>query len=292
MPVSDYSRPVDRIFDLPAHPLLVHFPVVAIPVLAIAAVALIARPSLRPSLDLPLVALAVATTIATFLAARSGEALRDDLEADEYIETHQNLGSQLTWIVLVLTLALVGFVLWTRRRSASPRFVNGAGLLIVLLASLALIWVVRTGHEGAKATWKGVLPEDDAALVSTAGSVDEPTGTTSTAAPTTTTTEAATTTAAEATTTTEATTTEAPATTDAAAVDGMAIYEANCQRCHRADGSGGRGPSLLGIAAEQPDPQEQIDQVISGGRGMPAFGERLTPAEIEAVVDYIRTTFG
>ena len=83
----------------------------------------------------------------------------------------------------------------------------------------------------------------------------------------------------------------APDTSAPPATDGMAIFEASCQRCHQADGSGGRGPSLIGIAVEQPDPQLQIDQVLEGGRGMPSFATRLSAAEIDAVVAYIRETF-
>ena len=74
-------------------------------------------------------------------------------------------------------------------------------------------------------------------------------------------------------------------------VDGQAIYEANCARCHADDGSGGRGPSLQGIATEQPDTAGGIEQVINGGGGMPAFGSQLNPEEIEAVIDYVWATF-
>ena len=85
-------------------------------------------------------------------------------------------------------------------------------------------------------------------------------------------------------------TTAAPETTAAAGpADGMAVYEANCARCHGSDGSGGRGPSLQGIAETKPDAQEQITQTVNGGRGMPAFGDQLTEEEIAAAVDYLRT---
>ncbi len=91
---------------------------------------------------------------------------------------------------------------------------------------------------------------------------------------------------------------EAPSTTEAvvddvpaAPIDGQAIYESNCTRCHASDGSGGRGPSLQGIAAEQPDQSAGIAQTTGGGGGMPAFGERLTAEEIQATIDYIWDTF-
>ena len=74
-------------------------------------------------------------------------------------------------------------------------------------------------------------------------------------------------------------------------IDGQALYESNCTRCHGAEGQGGRGPSLQGIAVEQPDQTDGINQVINGGGGMPAFGESLTIEEIEATIDYIWETF-
>ena len=107
----------------------------------------------------------------------------------------------------------------------------------------------------------------------------------------------------EATTTTEAaeeeeaeapettTTTEAEEEVPAVTIDGQAIYEANCTRCHGAEGQGGRGPSLQGIAAEQPDQSAGIAQVVNGGGGMPAFGNSLSAEEIQATIDYVWDTF-
>lgn len=69
--------------------------------------------------------------------------------------------------------------------------------------------------------------------------------------------------------------------------DGRAIYAANCAVCHGPEGVGGAGPPLLGIGAHGRD---ELIAVVTNGRGaMPAWNGRLTPAEIGAVVDYIRT---
>jgi mono/diheme cytochrome c family protein len=77
----------------------------------------------------------------------------------------------------------------------------------------------------------------------------------------------------------------------AGGVDGAAIFGQRCAGCHGGDGSGGIGPRLAGgrVVADFPDPQDQI-AVVTNGRGrMPAFGERLSPEEIAAVVEYTRT---
>jgi mono/diheme cytochrome c family protein len=104
-------------------------------------------------------------------------------------------------------------------------------------------------------------------------------------------TTAAPTTAAPETTAAPDTTAATESTEAAGPADGMAVYEANCSRCHGSDGSGGRGPSLQGIADEQPDPQDAITQTINGGNGMPSFGDKLSEAEIVAAVDYLREAF-
>ena len=77
----------------------------------------------------------------------------------------------------------------------------------------------------------------------------------------------------------------------AGGIDGAAIFGQKCSGCHGGDGSGGIGPRLAGgrVVADFPDPQQQIAFVTNGRGGMPAFGQRLSPEEIAAVVDYTRT---
>ncbi len=77
---------------------------------------------------------------------------------------------------------------------------------------------------------------------------------------------------------------------DAALFDGQAIYERQCASCHRADGSGGRGPRLNRdrVLVNYETVEDQI-QFLEVGRGaMPGFGSRLDAAELDAVVRYTR----
>ncbi len=78
--------------------------------------------------------------------------------------------------------------------------------------------------------------------------------------------------------------------TDPVLVQGRDLYQANCVQCHGSGGGGGRGPQLNGgtVAASYPDTAAQIELVTNGKGAMPAFGGRLEPAEIEAVVRYTR----
>jgi mono/diheme cytochrome c family protein len=76
---------------------------------------------------------------------------------------------------------------------------------------------------------------------------------------------------------------------DAAAGDeGEDLYRESCASCHGGSGEGGSGPSLVGV-----DERLTLDQhleVVRQGRGaMPGWEDDLTPAQIDAVVDYQRT---
>jgi mono/diheme cytochrome c family protein len=74
---------------------------------------------------------------------------------------------------------------------------------------------------------------------------------------------------------------------------GAAIYSESCAGCHGADGGGGVGPQLAGTVVDSfPDVAEEVAIVTGGRRGMPAFEGRLSPEEIEQVVEYTRTGLG
>ncbi|HKX83397.1 MAG TPA: cytochrome c [Pyrinomonadaceae bacterium] len=76
--------------------------------------------------------------------------------------------------------------------------------------------------------------------------------------------------------------------------DGAVVYSQNCARCHGADGKArtakGRavGATDLTSADWLPDAPRDTRIVTRGKEDMPAFKGKLKPAEIEAVVSYIR----
>jgi ubiquinol-cytochrome c reductase cytochrome b subunit len=62
-----------------------------------------------------------------------------------------------------------------------------------------------------------------------------------------------------------------------------------CRNCHVLGGEGGeRGPALDGIATVLTR-NEMIRQVIQGSGNMPAYGKKLSPAEVEALVAFMQT---
>lgn len=72
---------------------------------------------------------------------------------------------------------------------------------------------------------------------------------------------------------------------------GSELYAANCARCHGVEGEGVVGPSLAGVAQTFPEEAGQIAFVSNGGGGMPRFADLLSEADIEAIVEYTRSTF-
>ena len=88
--------------------------------------------------------------------------------------------------------------------------------------------------------------------------------------------------------TTEATQTETEGESED--VDGAAVFaEAGCGGCHvftPANSEGTAGPPLDAIDLSK---DEIAQQVRNGGAGMPAFGDRLSDEEIDAVADYVES---
>jgi mono/diheme cytochrome c family protein len=71
--------------------------------------------------------------------------------------------------------------------------------------------------------------------------------------------------------------------------NGAEIFRTTCSvaYCHGSEGSAGRAPQLAGTALSVRD----LIGIISAGKqsGMPAFGQKLSTAEIESVAQYIRS---
>ena len=75
---------------------------------------------------------------------------------------------------------------------------------------------------------------------------------------------------------------------------GERVYNSTCIVCHGDEGSGGTGPVLNSQQILTKNTDEQLIQtIVNGGHrpnsSMPAFGDRLTSVEIEAVVNLLRS---
>jgi uncharacterized membrane protein len=161
---------IKSLFGLPAHPLLVHVPIVLIPLVAIGAV-LMLWPSLRAKIGWATVILAGVATVFSFLAVGSGEALEGAAEStanEKLLDAHTSMGENIRVWIALLFLVLLAIMLWDRYRArlasgadanprVSPSRAKAIGtvlsVLSIVFASVATYWIVRIGHSGAKASW-------------------------------------------------------------------------------------------------------------------------------------------
>ena len=75
---------------------------------------------------------------------------------------------------------------------------------------------------------------------------------------------------------------------ETAVASGADLFASNCAGCHGAGGEGGVGPALAGGLTRFGSIEELVSFVSTGVPGsMPGFETRLSPEEIEAVVDYV-----
>lgn len=147
------------IFGLPAHPLLVHLAVVLVPVTAIAVVVAVIRPVWRRRYHLPLFVMSVVGLLSIFVARNTGEQMYIWMNRDPPVAHHRNLANGALVFMLLFTAATGAMAFVERRAIASSggshrTATTVTSALAVVTAILVTIWVVRTGHEGARLTWK------------------------------------------------------------------------------------------------------------------------------------------
>jgi len=67
----------------------------------------------------------------------------------------------------------------------------------------------------------------------------------------------------------------------------LVLQAKQCRNCHAIDGIGGkRGPDLASVGTRLTSPQ-LVRQIIQGGGNMPAYGQNLSPAQVDALVAYL-----
>jgi uncharacterized membrane protein len=160
---------IGSFFGLPAHPLLVHIPVVLTPLAAIGAVAIAVSASLRRRIGWIVVAIAGVALVGVQLAMGSGEQLEEQVRRQPGLADHIALADTARPLVALLFVVVVAimvgdFVLGRRRQSQRPTpravtstpFRVAVSVVTVAVALLATTWIFRTGHQGAKVTWNDV----------------------------------------------------------------------------------------------------------------------------------------
>lgn len=171
-------------FDLPAHPLFVHTPLVLMPLLALAAIAAALRLRWRRAFGPLLILASLALVLVTVMTTQSGVAFNRVLEdqgVEIDIEDHKSLGEASRALAVVFAGLLVGSsalaMIGSGRsggsgRASTSRSGSGAGGALrwvghalaagaVVFGVLGSIWMFRTGHEGAKLVWDGTIPAEE-----------------------------------------------------------------------------------------------------------------------------------
>jgi uncharacterized membrane protein len=161
---------LEKIFGLPAHPLLVHMPVVIIPLAGIIAIVFAFKTSWLDRYGWALVVLTGLGALGGIMAAGSGEALEDmQRSAGETIsaaaEDHFELGETARNVGLVfflVVLAVVAIRWYARKKSSGEgiwKTVSSKGAAVVMAAALVLsagaatYAISKAGHQGAKLVW-------------------------------------------------------------------------------------------------------------------------------------------
>ena len=151
----------DSIAGIPAHPLIVHIPVVFIPLTLLVAIAAVLWRSRRRELAVVTLATATVGMLGAQLATMSGESLQEQVPGSSVIRDHAELGEGARTLAIIVFLAAVLFA----ARELRDRFPAAAvAVTAVLLGTsvAATAWTIRAGHMGAKAAWHDVGARDTA----------------------------------------------------------------------------------------------------------------------------------
>jgi hypothetical protein len=126
---DELGGPLDLIFGLPVHPLVVHGAVILVPLVALSALAMSYWPSFSRKYGAPVLILAVVA--------------------------HENFGEIAPFTFLPLLVLL--FIRWRMDKSGatvgSPKVRRLVSVLLALAAILALVYIYLTGHSGAESVW-------------------------------------------------------------------------------------------------------------------------------------------
>ena len=161
----------DKLGGLPAHPLLVHIPVVLIPLAALGALAIAVRPRWMRSFGWLVAGVAGVGFAGAIFASQSGEAYKETLEAagrtiNSTLEDHAEMGDAAQGFAAVFFALVVVWVLfaWWRRHCGEEKVtaaVKKPKLIAILLSVLVVVSgvaatasVTVTGHSGAKSVWE------------------------------------------------------------------------------------------------------------------------------------------
>ena len=160
---------IDTVGGIPAHPLLVHIPVLMIPLALALALLAFYRPA-RTAALWGAAGSAIVGLIGCFLASGSGEALQGAVEKSALLRAHTEAGDQVAaFVAPFLVVLLVALVIELSRNDALPfvgslavakkasaAFFTSVMALCIVFGTVASWKTYEAGHSGAKSAWNDV----------------------------------------------------------------------------------------------------------------------------------------
>lgn len=163
------------IASLPMHPLLVHIPVVIIPLAVIGVLLIVVHPAWMKPYGFIVAALAGVGFFGALLAASTGEDLQETLSrtgqtVSPALRDHVEMGDSVqafAGVFFLFTAAWVAFAWWRRRvgeerataTAKRPQVLHVVLSVLVVVSGVAATWsVVAAGHSGATSVWEHTKP--------------------------------------------------------------------------------------------------------------------------------------
>jgi hypothetical protein len=149
---------------LPAHILLVHLVLAAVPIAALLLIACAGWPAARRRVGIILPIVALGALITVPITTHAGEWLQRRLPNTPAIRQHVALGLQMKyWMVgfFVVALLVWGWDVASRREHPASDVIHGtAARVVVAIVAVAISvgamqQLVRTGESGSRAVWTG-----------------------------------------------------------------------------------------------------------------------------------------
>lgn len=148
----------ENIAGLPAHPLIIHLPLVLGPLVGLLTLLLLI-PKVREKILLPTAALAVLFAVSAILAVMSGQNFAK-VAGGPGLGEHADAAKTLRMLSLILAAVLVAFAIG--RKKIPVAAATGLAVVVAALGVATVAFTVDTGHKGATLVW-GDVAEGNAA---------------------------------------------------------------------------------------------------------------------------------
>ena len=130
---------ISKLFGLPAHPFLVHTPVVLIPLVGIGAIAMACSARVRERYGWLVLVIAIVAGISVQLAIGSGQALRHSVPRSAALTRHTHIAESLRPLILALFLVALAVMLLVPGSSYWP-------LLLLVVSDRVIEWGTDLVH--------------------------------------------------------------------------------------------------------------------------------------------------